>query len=157
MDQALTRLGEISQGIARIQDLVVRLRTFSRLDEDERKQVNMRETVESVLTLLRHRFDGRIDIATEFREPALGDCYAGPLTQAIMNLVANATEAIEKAGTVSISCGRQGPNYLTAVTWRSRLDPAAPPSRAVAFRSPKPERRSRAVARRPLYPLDVGA
>ena len=53
--KAISRLDEMGHGLRRIQELVVRLRTFSRLDEGERKPADMRETVESVLTILGHR------------------------------------------------------------------------------------------------------
>ena len=49
-------------GLARIRDLVHQLRTFSRLDEGERKRVSVRESVESVLMILEHRLRDRIAV-----------------------------------------------------------------------------------------------
>ncbi len=42
----------------------VKLRTFSRLDEGERKVVSVRECVDSVLTILGHRLRDRIEVQT---------------------------------------------------------------------------------------------
>ena len=47
----------MSIGLERIQELVVKLRTFSRLDEGELKHVSIRECVESVLMILKHRLE----------------------------------------------------------------------------------------------------
>ena len=104
--RATARLHEMELGLARIKDLVTKLRTFSRLDEGERKVVSVRESVDSVLTNLRHRFRDRITIATELDTPEMLDCYAGLLNQAIMNLISNAIDAIdatERPGTITIS------------------------------------------------------
>jgi signal transduction histidine kinase len=114
-NKAVTRLVEMNQGLVRIQDLVLRLRTFSRLDEGARKSIDMRETVESVLTILQHRLDARIQVATHFGEPSAVECYPEPLTQAIMNLVANAIDAIAGWGAITITTGADGAAYCIAV------------------------------------------
>ncbi len=113
--KAVSRLREMKLGLGRIQDLVLKLRTFSRLDEGERKQISMQETVESVLTILQHRLQGRIEVATHFGDPDVIECFAGPLTQAIMNLVANAIEAIDEHGSIAISTGSDGDAYFISV------------------------------------------
>jgi signal transduction histidine kinase len=105
--RAITRLEEMRGGLSRIQELVTKLRTFSRLDEGERKLVSARESVESVLSILQHRLGERVHVVTHFGEPDTLDCYAGLLNQAAMNLISNALDAIdaERPGTVTISTG----------------------------------------------------
>jgi signal transduction histidine kinase len=114
-NKAVTRLVEMNQGLTRIQDLVLRLRTFSRLDEGTRKSIDMRETVESVLTILQHRLEPRIQVTTHFGEPSEVDCFPEPLTQAIMNLVANAIDAIAERGAITITTGADDSGYRIAV------------------------------------------
>ena len=58
-------LGRIVHGLERINDLVLKLRTFSRLDEGERKTVSVRESVSAVLSILNHRFRDRIEVRLE--------------------------------------------------------------------------------------------
>jgi two-component system NtrC family sensor kinase len=111
-----SRLGEMHLGLNRIRDLVVKLRTFSRLDGDERGVANIRECVDSVVTILGHRLRDQVVIEREFGEPATIVCYPGLLNQAIMNLVANSIDAIDGAGTVRISARAQGERYLITVT-----------------------------------------
>src|SRR5690606_24014444 len=69
-----SRLAEAEAGLERIRELVVKLRVFSRLDEGERKVVKVSECVESVLTILRHQFEGRIEVSTHFGHPDRLDC-----------------------------------------------------------------------------------
>ncbi|HKO53727.1 MAG TPA: ATP-binding protein [Polyangiaceae bacterium] len=114
--RAHERLSEIGPGLERIRELVVKLRTFSRLDEGERKQVSIRECVESVLTILGHRLRGKIVVETDFGSPDCVDCYASLLNQAIMNLISNSIDAMPGGGVLRITTGLQGAQYSIVVT-----------------------------------------
>jgi two-component system NtrC family sensor kinase len=113
--RAKTRLHESQAGLERIRELVVKLRVFSRLDEGERKEIRISECVESVLTILNHRLEGRIQVITQFGHPDVLDCYPSLLNQAIMNLVANAIEAIEEKGEIRVSTGAEGSGYVIRI------------------------------------------
>ena len=115
--RANERLDEVGPGLERIRDLVIKLRTFSRLDEGELKRVSIRECVESVLTILGHRLRTGIEVETDFGLPDQVDCYASLLNQAIMNLVSNSIDAMTPGGgRLRISTGAQGALYQIVVT-----------------------------------------
>lgn len=101
-DRALARLPELRGGLARIQELVLKLRTFARLDEGERKRISVRESIESVLTIVRHRLGDRIQVSMDLRGPEVIDCFAGLFNQVLMNLVTNAIDAIDGSGSIVI-------------------------------------------------------
>jgi two-component system NtrC family sensor kinase len=106
--RADARLQEMKLGLERIADLVVKLRTFSRKDEGELKRVSVRESVESLLTILAHRTRSGIRIDTRYGDPDVIECYPSLLNQAVMNLVTNsidAIDAIDGSGTITISTG----------------------------------------------------
>ncbi len=113
--RVLNRMEEMGHGLDRIRELVLKLRTFSRLDEGERKIVDVQECVDSVLTILGHRLRDRIDVQTRFAEPARLDCFPSLLNQALMNLVANAIDAIEDRGQIVIEGGGHGALYVLTV------------------------------------------
>jgi two-component system NtrC family sensor kinase len=115
-ERAHNRLHEMGLGLERIRGLVVKLRTFSRLDEGERKSVSIRECVDSVLMILQHRLRHRIHVETQMGEPDVVDCIPSLLNQAIMNLVANAIDAIEGEGTIAIRTGAENDIYSIVVT-----------------------------------------
>ena len=115
-DKANARLGEMEIGLERIRELVVKLRTFSRLDEGEQKVVSVRDCIESLLMILHHRLKDRIQIETEFGEPDQLDCFPSLLTQAIMNLVSNAIDAIAETGTIRIQTGAVDDAYEISVS-----------------------------------------
>jgi two-component system NtrC family sensor kinase len=113
--RASDRLRETGPGLERIAELVLKLRTFSRLDEGERKCVSMRECVESVLTILGHRLREGVTVETRYGEPDEVDCFPGLLNQALLNLVANSIEAMGGRGTLRIRVGAEGEQYCVVV------------------------------------------
>jgi two-component system, NtrC family, sensor kinase len=114
--RADSRLREMATGLERIAELVVKLRTFSRLDEGEQKKVSIRECVESVLMILQHRMGDRIRVEKHLGEPDRIDCFAGLLNQALLNLVSNAIDAIEGEGQVTVTTGAEGDAFAITVT-----------------------------------------
>jgi DNA-binding response OmpR family regulator len=114
--RARSRIDEMNIGLERIRELVVKLRTFSHIDEGEWRRVSMRECIESVLTILGHRARERIAIETRYGSPDEIDCFPGLLNQAIMNLVANSIDAISGRGTVTIETGEVDGAYQIRVS-----------------------------------------
>jgi two-component system, NtrC family, sensor kinase len=114
-ERAQSRLREMATGLNRISDLVLKLRTFSRLDEGEEKRVDVKECVDAVLTILNHRLEPRIRVDTRFDHPQHIDCNPGLFNQALMNLISNAIDAISGEGTITISSGATGDVYRLVV------------------------------------------
>jgi two-component system NtrC family sensor kinase len=109
------RLQDIQDGLERIKDLVIKLRTFSRLDEGEFKQVNIQECIESVLTLLQYRLKDRITIVRKYGDDNIISCYPGPLNQVIMNVISNAIDAVEGQGVITITTKKTDAVYSIAI------------------------------------------
>ncbi len=80
----------------RIKDTVVNLRNFARLDESELKTVDIHEGLESTLLLMKHSLQHNLVIERGYdRQNALLKCFPGLLNQVFMNLMVNATHALE--------------------------------------------------------------
>jgi two-component system NtrC family sensor kinase len=109
------RLGEMQEGLDRVKELVLDLRTFSRLDEGEFKTVDVVETIDAVLLLLRHKMNGRIRVEKHYSPERVLDCYPGRLKQVMMNLISNAVDAIEGEGTVFIATSRNSDAFAISV------------------------------------------
>jgi signal transduction histidine kinase len=93
-------LQSITTGSHRIRDLIVSLRSFSRLDESGWKAVSIHEGIESALLLLQHRLTGsdhhgELRFVKCYGELPLVNCYAGQLNQVFMHLLKNAIDAFD--------------------------------------------------------------
>ena len=88
-------------GSQRIQQIVASLRTFSRLDEAEKKAVDIHAGIDSTLLILHHRLKAKPDspaikIIKEYDVLPLIECYPSQLNQVFMNLLSNAIDALEQ-------------------------------------------------------------
>ncbi|HLO83486.1 MAG TPA: ATP-binding protein [Nostocaceae cyanobacterium] len=89
-------------GAKRISEIVKSLRSFSRLDEAEVKEVNIHEGLDNTLLILENRLKPhgslpRIQVTKEYGELPLVECYAGQINQVFMNILVNAIDALELA------------------------------------------------------------
>ncbi|MGU3361472.1 response regulator [Methylobacterium sp. M6A4_1b] len=96
------RVGAMRMGLTRIQDLVLNLRKFSRLDEGERTLVHVPEAIETVLALIQHKLGERITVVRDFAGRAEIHCTPALLNQVVMNILGNAADAMPDAGTITI-------------------------------------------------------
>ena len=106
------RLGEMREGLTRVKELVLDLRTFSRLDEGEFKTVDIVEAIDTVLLLLKHKMNSRIQVEKRYGPSRLLHCSAGRINQVLMNLIANAVDAIAGKGKIVITT-RQTSEFFT--------------------------------------------
>jgi len=113
--KARTRLGEMREGLDRVKELVLDLRTFSRLDEGEFQFVDVVETIDAVLLLLKHKMNGRIHVEKHYVPARTLCCYAGRLHQVLMNLIGNAVDAIVGEGTIVLTTSQTPQSFLISV------------------------------------------
>ncbi len=122
--KARSRVGDMGQGLDRVKSLVLKLRTFSRLDEGELQEANIHEALDTVLLFLQHRFAERIDVVKEYGAASMLTCRAGQLNQVLMNVVSNAVDAIDGRGTITLRTGIRHGSYRIAVSDTGRGVPA---------------------------------
>ncbi|MDY6806082.1 MAG: PAS domain S-box protein [Cyanobacteriota bacterium] len=94
-------LKSMKVGAERIREIVKSLRTFSRLDEAEIKQIDIHENIDSTLLILQNRLKSKperpaIQVVKKYGQLPLVECYAGPLNQVFMNILANAIDALDE-------------------------------------------------------------
>jgi two-component system, NtrC family, sensor kinase len=94
-------LHSMKQGTQRIQEIVLSLRNFSRLDEAEFKDVNIHEGIDNALLILQHRLQAtstnpEILVVKNYSSLPNVECYPGKLNQVFMNLLTNAIDALSE-------------------------------------------------------------
>ncbi|MEG4113098.1 MULTISPECIES: PAS domain S-box protein [unclassified Microcoleus] len=120
-------LSSMKVGADRIQQIVASLRTFSRMDEAEKKAVNIHDGIDSTLMILQHRLKAKhnhpeIQVIKEYAQLPLVECYAGQLNQVFMNILSNALDALEERDQRrSAEEMRQQPSHIRI---RTEISPA---------------------------------
>ncbi|MBD2683026.1 MULTISPECIES: ATP-binding protein [Nostoc] len=103
MQQDLPKmLDSMKVGTNRIRQIVLSLRNFSRTDEAEFKTVDIHEGIDSTLLILQHRLKEQaersaISVIKDYGNLPWVECYPGQLNQVLMNILANAIDALEES------------------------------------------------------------
>jgi two-component system, NtrC family, sensor kinase len=88
-------IADCGEGARRIRDIVLNLRTFSRLDESEVKEIDIHEGIDSTIRLLSQYYcSNHITLERDYGAVPPVECFAGRLNQVWMNLLTNAAQAI---------------------------------------------------------------
>jgi len=103
-------LSDCEEGAQRTKRIVTELRTFSRSDEYARwRYVDIHQCIESTLALLSYRLKNRVLVHRDFGELPEIECLPGQINQVLMNLLANAADAVGTAGNIWIATRRTDP------------------------------------------------
>jgi PAS domain S-box-containing protein len=104
------------EGINRIQDLILNLKNFSRLDEADFKPTDINENIESTLKIAGHLFKGGIQVIKEFSPLPPVQAFPAQMNQVFLNLITNAVHAVdERTGRITIKTMHQGNSVVIKV------------------------------------------
>ncbi|WP_334947795.1 PAS domain S-box protein [Nostoc sp.] len=99
-------LDSMKMGAERIRQIVLSLRNFSRLDEDDTKAVDIHEGMDNTLLLLQNRLKAKpghpeIQVIRDYGNLPPIVCHAGQMNQVFMNLLTNAIDVLEESFVIS--------------------------------------------------------
>lgn len=121
-------LASMKMGAGRITEIVLSLRTFSRMDETGCKLVNIYTGIESTLLILGNRLKAQhyrpdIVVAKDYSDLPPIECYAGQLNQVFMNILVNAIDALDERDEArSIEDNTQDPSLIQIKTAQLNSD-----------------------------------
>ena len=121
MDEMQDMINSIKIGTERIKDIVVGLRDFSTSDGSAATEIDIALNLEYMLSLLRSRDRRNITILKNFTYVPKIKGFPSHLNQALLQVMINAIEAIERRnyegneGCVKISCYAEKPNIVISV------------------------------------------
>ncbi|MEH2381320.1 MAG: response regulator [Nostoc sp.] len=94
-------MASMHQGITRLKEISLSLRTFARTDIASQVEFQIHEGIDSTIMLLRHRLKDngdrpKIEVVTQYGDLPAISCYPGQLNQVFMNIIANAIDAFDE-------------------------------------------------------------
>jgi signal transduction histidine kinase len=93
---------ESLDGTERVSNIVQNLKTFSRSGEASYQKADINECIESTISIVWNELKYKGTIKKEYGEIPITICYPQELNQVFMNLLINASQAIEKQGEIVI-------------------------------------------------------
>ena len=101
--RAVTGVQETNaMAVERMKHVVGSLRTFGRPDRSEIDRVDLVESLQGTLNLLKHELGSTIKVERDFEALPLVECYAQQVNQVFMNLMMNAVQAMPGGGTLTL-------------------------------------------------------
>lgn len=95
-------ISESLDGTERIKRIVQNLKSFARIDDSEYTLANINECVESTLNIVWNELKYKATVTKDYGTLPPTQCYPQQLNQVFMNLLVNASHAIDKQGEIKI-------------------------------------------------------
>ena len=129
-----TSLGEMKESTRRISELVAAVRSYSQMDRASMQHIDLTEGLESTLVMLAHKLRDGVTVVRDYGAdvPRI-EVYAGELNQVWTNLIDNAADAMEGAGTLRLATRVEGDSVVVEI---GDTGPGMPPD--VAARAFEP-------------------
>ncbi len=107
-DEIVEMLVETREGVERIIDIAVNLKTFARHGVVERKRVSLHQCLETSLTMMMYRYKHGINIERQYsaQPEVLGT--TAEFSQVFLNLLLNAAQAMSGKGTITVGLEKDG-------------------------------------------------
>jgi PAS domain S-box-containing protein len=102
-------MDESKDGITRVKNIVQNLKDFSHVDvSDEWHFSNLHSGIESTLNIVNNEIKYKANVVKEYGDLPEVECLPSQLNQVFMNLLVNASHAIDERGTITVRTGQQG-------------------------------------------------
>jgi signal transduction histidine kinase len=113
---AATLLAEVKESTRRVSELVAAVKSHSQMDRASMQHVDVTDGLESSLVMLGHKLRDGVTVVRDYgAEVPRIDAYAGELNQAWINLIDNAVDAMDGAGTLRLATRADGDAVVVAI------------------------------------------
>jgi len=111
-----TLLSDIKESSRRISGLVAAVKSYSQMDLASRQRINVTDGLESTLVMLKHKVGDGVMVVRDYGSgvPQI-EAYPGELNQVWTNLIDNAIDAMDGAGTLRLATRVEGDEVVIEV------------------------------------------
>ncbi len=97
-----TKLSRCREAMDRVKDIVLHLKDFSHLDQEEITETDVNKSIENSLQLIPEKYKQNIDLKTKFAPLPKISCHGRQISQVFMNIIVNALQAMKDEGMLLI-------------------------------------------------------
>ncbi|MBD2857864.1 GHKL domain-containing protein [Spongiibacter sp. KMU-158] len=108
-------LADAQYGLEQISELVLSLKDFSRVDRSQTELFDVNDGLDTSLKICHNQLKDRVSIEREYAELPKISCAPSQLNQVFLNLINNASQAIDGAGTITIKTELENERVLIRV------------------------------------------
>jgi signal transduction histidine kinase len=108
-------LGDNDHGLKQITELVASLKDFSRLDRAKNDQFDVNDGIESTLKIAANQLKNGIEVERKLGTLPKIECSPSQINQVFLNIITNASQAIEGPGKITISTVSAGDHVIIRI------------------------------------------
>lgn len=109
-------VAESLDGVTRVEKIVRDLKGFSHVGDAEWKPFDLHQGLESTLNVVAHELKYKAELVREYGELPLVECMPFQVNQVFLNLLVNATQAMQSRGRITLRTGCDGEFAWVAVS-----------------------------------------
>ncbi len=102
LEDIVNLVKESVEGAYRVKKIVQDLKSFSHIDEEEYKLSNINDGLDTTINIVWNELKYKVTLKKEYSDIPLTKCNPGQLNQVFMNLLINASHAINEKGEIVI-------------------------------------------------------
>lgn len=95
-------------GVERIRKTVLDLRIFARADNDKKESVKIEDIIDNILSIVQNDLKYKVVLKKSYGETSVVECHAQRIGQVFINLLINASQAIQDKGIIEIKTYTEG-------------------------------------------------
>jgi signal transduction histidine kinase len=107
-------LSEVKESTRRVSDLVAAVKSYSQMDRGSLQRIDVSDGLESTLVMLSHKLHD-VNVVRHYGVVPRIEAYASELNQVWTNLIDNAVDAMDGAGTLRIATRADGRHVVVEI------------------------------------------
>jgi two-component system NtrC family sensor kinase len=123
-EQLQQMLSDTMSSVDQMKELVVNLRDFTRIDRAKVADYDVNKGIDNVVYIAKSVLPTNIRVERQYEDLPRVQCMASQINQVFLNLITNAAQAIEGAGTITLTTTTAGDKVKIQVTDTGKGIPA---------------------------------
>jgi len=108
-------LGDALMGLDQMSEFVGNLCRFTQLDRARTEAVDLNTLLRNAVAIARPMLSSQVKVIERWADLPLVACQVSQLTQAFLNVIVNAAQAIDTAGVITVSTSKDGQHICVCV------------------------------------------
>lgn len=109
-------VAETRDGTERVVKIIENLKNFSHVDQAEKKHMDINLGIETTLNIVNNELKYKAKVIREYGEIPQVKCFPQQINQVFMNLLVNASQAIEEKGEVRVETSIEGGKVVVRIS-----------------------------------------
>lgn len=107
---------ETREGTERVVKIIEDLKNFSHVDQAEKKHMDINLGIETTLSIVNNELKYKATVVKEYGDIPLVECFPQQINQVFMNLLVNASQAIEEQGEIRVKTSIEGGEVVVRIS-----------------------------------------